>query len=211
MTKTNDVKKVEALKLRESGMEKLEIVKKTGLSRATLTKLFKKAGLTNSKLSLSHIKKEPTENNDHSNDEKLNPSIKSEVGELEIKPEDIKGGMEGEPDTDIFKGTNVTFDSKKGNITLESSGGNEGERIKADGERDTDSLVPLAVSPVAGSFHQPRQDPPKQDLSLDRPEDPLDNFFSRGMIETLIPIGLIVSGYLIKGDKKETVNRGDAW
>ena len=202
MAKANDIIKVEALKLREEGLIITEIVTKTGLSKATLKRLFKSKGLTYNNLSLSHINSEPQINNDQDDDEKVNPTIKSEPGLSEKGSEIVQ--------SDTFKGTKVTFDSKKSAITIGSS-----DIVDIVGTTPTSPTSPTSPTPepVPGSYTKSREIVPKQDMDINRPEDPLDRFFSRGMIETLIPIGLIVAGYVMKKSENNDRmdKRGEAW
>ena len=95
---------------------------------------------------------------------------------------------------DVFSGIKATYDIKKSVIILEPSD-----------TKDIISTLPTTIAkdtpelePVPGSYTKPRENMPKQDLDADRPEDPLDNFFGRGMIETLLPLGLIIAGYVMK-------------
>lgn len=106
MTLLNIGKKEEALKLRESGMKILDIVDKTGLSKATLKRVFKKAGLTSEKLSRSHNKSKTSEKKDEIEDKNVNEPIKSELGVLEVK------------DKEGTSVTQVTYDTKSGGLIL---------------------------------------------------------------------------------------------
>ena len=104
---------------------------------------------------------------------------------------------------DVFSGIKATYDIKKSVIILEPSD-----------TKDIISTLPTTIAkdtpelePVPGSYTKPRENMPKQDLDVDRPEDPLDNFFGRGMVETLIPIGLIIAGYVMKKENDPTTNQ----
>lgn len=193
MVKTNDIKKIEALKLRETGDTIKQIVTKTGLSKSTLIKHFKKHGVIKSIVTPPAIKNDTPENKDESDDKKVNLTIKEDVGVSETGTEITQ--------SDTFKGSKVSYD--KGNISIESSGIEDiVGSLPTTIAKDTPEL-----EPVPGSYTKPRENMPKQDLDVDRPEDPLDNFFGRGMVETLIPIGLIIAGYVMKKENDPTTNQ----
>ena len=199
MAKANDSIKVEALKLRESGQTIKQIVAKTGLSKSALLRHFKKHGVIKSIVAPSVINNDNPENPDSSEHKMDKATI--------INDTEVSEVIEETPDTDTYKGTKVTFDSKKSAITIESS---DIEDIVGTTPTSPTSPTP---EPVPGSYTKPREIVPKQDMDINRPEDPLDTFFSRGMIETLIPIGLIVAGYVMKkSENSDRIDkRGEDW
>jgi hypothetical protein len=183
MVKANEIKKTEALKLREGGMKLNDIVDKVSLSKATLKRLFKKKGLTNNKLSLSH---EPPVKSDL-------PVI-SDTKDPESKPVTEKVKLNSEPkgvSEPSFHNLHVTFNDKSGGFTLEP------------GEKKTivpETVKPLTlettkepVKPGGGQASQIAHVSEKPDV--DAPESPLDSIFKRSYAEILIPLGLVVCGY----------------
>lgn len=207
--------KEEALKLREGGMKLTEIVTKTGLSKATLKRFFKKKGLVNDKLSLSHIKSAPSENKDKEGDKNESLTIKSEVPDTQ---KEVKEGSEIEINNVSFKGAKVDFDVKNGSLAIVSSDvviekPIEQRRDPTEGSGVSDSPSESRIKPGLGQDLQTSHVTEK--LDIDAPDNVLDNFFSRGLVETLIPIGLVTAGFLMKGklgEKGEYKERGgDAW
>ena len=201
MVKTNDIKKVEALRLREAGDTITQIVTKTGLSKSTLLKHFKKHGVIKSILTPPAIKNDTPENNGESTDKKVNLTIKEDVGVSEV----MSNNDEITSDTATFKGSKVTFNSKVGSIVITPTD-----------TKDIISSLPTTIAKdtpeiVPGSYTKPRENAPKQDMDINRPEDPLDRFFSRGMIETLIPLGLIVAGYVMPKSENNDKREEDSW
>lgn len=205
MVLKNNIKKEEALKLREGGMKLTEIVTKTGLSKATLKRFFKKKGLVNDKLSLSHNKSAPSENKDKREDKNESLTIKSEMNDENVNPKTEVGGG-------TFTGTSVTFDIKTGSLSLEDTK-NVMEEPKST-EKD-DKRVTSESHNVAGLGQEFKTAPETRKPDIDAPENVLDKFFLRGTTEILVPLGLLVAGFMMsdkKGSKTEfREDRGDNW
>jgi hypothetical protein len=198
--KANEIRKTEALKLRENGMKLNDIVAKVSLSKATLKRLFKKKGLTNNKLSLSH---KPPVNSDL-------PVI-GDTKDPESEPITEKVKLNSEPkgvSDPSFHNTHVTFDTKTGGFTLEPV---EKKTI----EPETNQTIIPKAEVVAGGGQQYQTSHITEKREIDEPENVMDKFFTRGMIETLVPVGLLLAGYMISGKKgmkgEFREDRGDSW
>lgn len=131
------------------------------------------------------------------NDTGIEPPKKERVtGDTENKEK-----IEDLSDTKNAKITGVTF-NKDGSLTI---------------IQDEDAPIkPLVPEPLKGGGGQADKIAPiTRKLDPDRPEDMLDGVFTRGMGETLLIGGLIVSGFLLKGKLGEKgehrEERGDAW
>lgn len=125
------------------------------------------------------------------NDTVLEPPKKERVtGDTENKEkiEDLSG-------TKNAKITGVTFDSKDGNITI---------------IQDEDAPIkPFKPEPLkAGAGQQMKTSHITEHRDIDEPENVVDKFFNRGLVETLMPLGLLVAGFMIKEKKEEG---GELW
>lgn len=180
--KKNDVKKQEALKLRENGMKLLDIRDKTGLSKATLERLFKRNSLISDKLSNSHKNNETPQNKGEEGDKNVNSPIKSEVADENVKSENIDALS-----STSFSGINIIFDTKTGGFRIGGA------------ERVEEKTLGKPIKP--GAAQQFKTSHVTEKPGIEAPDNVLDNFFSRGLIETLVPIGLVVAGYMMKGKK----------
>ena len=107
MVKANDIKKVEALKLREAGDTIRQIVTKTGLSKSTLLKYFKKKGVIKSVATLPVIKNDTPINN---------PTPKGEKSDIINNNDTLSDTKEITPP---FDNVNISFNND-GGITLTS-------------------------------------------------------------------------------------------
>ena len=106
----------------------------------------------------------------------------------EIKQSEVSGG-------DIFKGTNVAFDTDEGYMVLTPT--------KGEGNVTT---RPTKHTPEP----EPTATPNESNQALDLiPNKNINNALS--IVTSIIPFVLMAAGFLIKDDKKESVNRGDEW
>lgn len=91
-----------------------------------------------------------------------------------------------------FKGVNVNY-TRTGAITIESSGVVEKPILMAPEGREN------PVKPGAGQQYQTAHVTEKPDI--DAKENVLDTFFTRSNVEILVPVGLLVAGFLMSGKK----------
>lgn len=171
MTLQNNLKKQEALKLREEGLTKPEITKKTGLSRATLTRLFHnhrdiKGGLN-----------EPPET-DPINDKNAKPPIKKEVGVSEK-------GL-------VSNITGITFHSEDGSIEIIQN--EDTPKISAEKTEVEPPEVSAEITEDNSGKTAHTQNLNDVEPEITKPTNMLD-----GALSTAIPIGLILAGALMKG------------
>lgn len=199
MTLSNNIRKEEAIKLRESGMKILDIVDKTGLSKATLKRVFKKAGLTNEKMCLSHNKSEPSENVKQPEDKNVNEPIKSKTGLSENVAVNKEIGDNYDPS---IKVTYVSYD--KGNIIFVTG-------------NNTNENIPVSEAVMSETLH------PEKCLSENFVEKPplfehktlsFESFKGDNLLYILLPVmlgaGLLMKGKLgEKGAFREEQNGGD--
>lgn len=219
MVKANAIKKAEALRLREGGMKITAIVDKTGLSKATLKRLFKKNNLISDKLSLSHIKSVPLQNKDLKGNEKADPTIKSEplVSENNVNGTKNEGKDLDRPEIEFsnsFCGVKIIFDTKTGGFTIERGEKKAIDKNLATSKRQSDNksgLEAASEQPITpGLGQQFKTAPDTRQRDIDAPESPLDSIFKRNNVEILIPLGLVICGYMMKSENpQDNAFRGD--
>lgn len=191
MTLENYPKKQEALILRENGMKLSEIVNKTGLSKATLKRLFNHKGLVNEKLSLSHNKNESTPINDPPYDKKPGVIIISEP------PYDTPKGINDTSELKTIEGTKsskitvVNFDTKNGTIEITQNEDIPEESMGAAKVKSSESSAGITEKNSVKTSEHPNLNDIEPVTS-----NPLD-----GVLGMLIPIGLVGLGMLCRGKK----------
>jgi len=181
MVKANAVKKEEALKLREQGIKIPEIVERTGLSRAVIYRLFKKNGV-------------------------VQPKTRQVVSENETLPnkDAVEGNHEGEPIKNEIENENVNIKNEKRGTKSVRFDERSGAIVISENEEAVSYTKPIPetknvkpeVTPGGGQAMKTAPETRKRDI--DEPDNAIDNFFSRGLVETLVPLGLIVAGYMMK-------------
>jgi len=208
MTLSNAVKKEEALKLRESGKKLTDIVTETGLSKATLKRLFRKTGVTK-------IKGEPIPNKDTVEGNHEGEPIKSELEDSKNEDSNVKRVIESEPKEKVkFTGgaKSVTYDSRTGSIIISESA-EKVPYIPRDDTSDKCDAAQRTKRATAGGGQQYQRHVESRKRDIDEPENAIDDLFSRKIVSTLIPLGLILSGYLMEGDKSnmplQPINAGE--
>ena len=178
MVKANDIKKVEALKLREAGDTIRQIVTKTGLSKSTLLKYFKKKGVIKSVATLPVIKNDTPINN---------PTPKGEKSDIINNNDTLSDTKEITPP---FDNVNISFNND-GGITLTS----------LDTPIPHDPITPKAVEPKESAGVQPGISAEDSYFGKLLPEGlkmPGSEEKS-GVLGYAIPIGLLLVGaYLMK-------------
>ena len=190
MVKTNDVIKVEALRLREAGETIKQIVTKTGLSKSTLLKHFKKNGVIKSVVTPPPIKNDTPINN---------PTPKGEKSDI-INNNDTKVSQ---PISDTFRGSKVTYDMKRGDISIEAL-----DTLpitipeEANGKRLMANETPLALRPEPLA-------PPEFN------KDGINLNTGLSTVTSIIPFVLMAAGFLLKdkaqGSEQTNSNRGGEW
>ena len=177
MVKANDIKKVEALKLREAGDTIRQIVTKTGLSKSTLLKYFKKKGVIKSVATLPVIKNDTPINN---------PTPKGEKSDIINNNDTLSDTKEITPP---FDNVNISFNND-GGITLTS----------LDTPIPHDPITPKAIEPKESAGEQSGISAEDrlgkllpEGLKMPGSEE------KSGVLGYAIPIGLLLVGaYLMK-------------
>ena len=117
----------------------------------------------------------------------------TEVPEITKIPENIKDKEKVKlPAVTGDTKTQIIYNDRDGSFTIA-----QGEEV-SDMPKEPKTENP---EPKAGGGQDMKTAPETRKLDIDRKEDVLDNFFSRGVVETLVPVGLLVAGFMMK---KET-------
>jgi len=194
MTLKNKGAKEAALSMSKKGMKTTDIAKEVGLSKATLKRLFKKNGVTK-------IKSETLPNKDTVEGNHTGEPIKTELEGSKNEGSNIKEGIESEP-----KGatgatvTKVTY-NKDGSFSIEKVKLDTGKDLMRENKQEPTKNN--SRSEIAGGGQQFKEAPETRKRDIDEPDNPIDDLFSRKIVSTLVPLGLILSGYLLKGDKSD--------
>lgn len=119
--------------------------------------------------------------------------------------ENIRETGETEVTGDVFKGTKVSYDLKTSEIIIGATDNEVDLNFTTKRPEIRELETPNtseSLASVPGAFkHTAIKD---EKLNIDAPDNVLDNFFNRGLIEVLVPIGLLTAGFLMS--KKDTTS-----